>query len=113
MTNLSYGEAKREVLALMKDIDVYLADGHTKNSIYEMYKAQGKITCKKAAFYRWVDRLSDQHPREVKNKTLPTAEKAVEASPVKIEEPRPTPTAPSEKETGLLVARPKLKRFED
>lgn len=112
MAGLSNGEAKREVMALMKDIDIYLADGHSRKSIYEKFKSEGHIECGYVIFCRWINKLSNTHPHTIKHTTLPVSEQKPEPKTV----PKQTKKIPSADQTsaepsGVRVAKtimPKL-----
>jgi hypothetical protein len=108
---LEWGNARVEVTALMPEIDIFLADNHSRTTIFKMLKDQGKLSCGFSTFCRWVDRLSDEHPRPAK-KSLPSVQEPADQSPPIKKETSPS----SEEKKGknvLRVIRKKQKRYEN
>lgn len=65
MPRLRNGMARVEFLAVRVEAEVLLARGHSCSSIYERFKADGKISMSYAAFHRHLKRLSPRDPEKI------------------------------------------------
>ena len=118
---MDWGKARVEVTALMGEIDAFREGNHTRKTIHEMFKRQGKVTCGFSTFCRWIDRLSDEHPQKITPAPLPVSKlkqkqdvkpKLSSKSKPKNNSSPSVDSKPTER-TGLRVHRPEMDRFKD
>lgn len=110
---LEWGEAKREVIALMPEIDTLLADGHTRKSAYNTFVRDNRISCNYRTFCRWLDRYSDEHPKPNKSQVQTKKTTSVASPPCVSKSQKNGNRKKASTKTGPVIARSSINRFND